>query len=113
MNKPVKRIGSDTMKALTNYPWPGNIREMENFIERSVILSRNDMLEAPLGELKPLLRTTADPTTLQDLEREHICRALEECHWVIAGPAGAAAKLGLKRTSLQYKMQKLGIKRRL
>jgi formate hydrogenlyase transcriptional activator len=89
----------------------GNIRELENFVERSVILSQGSMLEAPLGELAPLHRRKADVSTLKDLQREHILRALNESNWVIGGRSGAAAKLGMKRTSLQYKMQKLGISR--
>jgi formate hydrogenlyase transcriptional activator len=112
-NKPITHIPEETLAALCRYPWPGNVREMENLIERSVILSRGPTLEVPLGELKPTAGAgTANPAaTLEDCEREHILRALNECRWVIAGPSGAAAKLGMKRTSLQYKMQKLGITR--
>jgi formate hydrogenlyase transcriptional activator len=110
-NKPITSIPAETMTALCRYPWPGNVRELENFIERSVILSQGSTLEVPLGELKPVSGTAADGSTLKDFEREHILRALNECHWVIAGPSGAAAKLGMKRTSLQYRMQKLGITR--
>jgi formate hydrogenlyase transcriptional activator len=109
LDKPVINIPSETMNPLCQYAWPGNIRELENFIERSVILSHGSTLETPLGELKTQTREATDATTLQDIEREHIFRALEECKWVIAGPSGAAGKLGMKRTSLQYKMQKLGI----
>ena len=112
-NKPAMSIAAETMTALCRYPWPGNVRELENFIERSVILSQGSALEVPLGELKPVSGTAADGSTLKDFEREHILRALNECHWVIAGPSGAAAKLGMKRTSLQHKMQKLGITRPL
>jgi formate hydrogenlyase transcriptional activator len=97
------------MAALCRYHWPGNIRELENLIERSVILSQGRSLEVPLGELKPTDAKTAVGPTLEDIQRQHILRALEECNWVIAGPAGAALKLGMKRTSFQYKMQKLGI----
>ena len=111
LRKAITSIGSETMSALCRYPWPGNIRELENFVERSVILSRSSMLEAPLGELAPLHRRKADVSTLKDLQREHILRALNESNWVIGGRSGAAAKLGMKRTSLQYKMQKLGISR--
>jgi formate hydrogenlyase transcriptional activator len=110
-NKPVMSIPAETMVALCHYPWPGNVRELENFIERSVILSQGSTLEVPLGELKPVSGTAADGTTLEDFEREHILRALNESHWVIAGPSGAAARLGMKRTSLQHRMQKLGITR--
>ncbi len=109
--KSISSISPETMTALCRYHWPGNIRELENFIERSVILSRGPSLEVPLGELKPAGAKTADAATLEDIQREHILHALDECNWVISGPTGAAAKLGMKRTSLQYKMQKLGITR--
>jgi formate hydrogenlyase transcriptional activator len=111
LRKAITSIGSETMSALCRYPWPGNIRELENFVERSVILSRGSMLEAPLGELAPLHRRKADMSTLKDLQREHVLRALNESNWVIGGRFGAAAKLGMKHTSLQYRMQKLGISR--
>jgi formate hydrogenlyase transcriptional activator len=110
-NKSITSIAADTMAALCGYPWPGNIRELDNLIERSVILSRGSTLEVPLGELKPVNGKAVEVTTLEDVEREHILRALNASHWVIAGPAGAAAKLGMKRTSLQHKMKKLGINR--
>jgi len=109
--KPITSITAETMAALCRYPWPGNVREMENLIERSVILSRGLTLEVSLGELKPASATAAHVTTLQDVEREHVLNALNESQWVIAGPSGAAVKLRMKRTSLQYKMQKLGITR--
>lgn len=99
------------MTVLCRYSWPGNVREMENLIERSVILSQGLTLEVPLGELKPFNSKAAAEPTLEDFERDHILRTLNESSWVIAGPSGAAAKLGMKRTSLQYKMQKLGITR--
>jgi transcriptional regulator with GAF, ATPase, and Fis domain len=105
----ITSISPATMAALCRYHWPGNIRELENLIERSVILSQGRSLEVPLGELKPTDAKTAVGPTLEDIQRQHILRALEECNWVIAGPAGAALKLGMKRTSFQYKMQKLGI----
>jgi PAS domain S-box-containing protein len=109
LNKRITSIGSDTMATLCRYSWPGNIRELENFVERSVILSRGATLETPVGELQPSNHQLAEAHTLKDTERAAILRALKDCSWVIAGPNGAAAKLGLKRTSLQYKMQKLGI----
>jgi formate hydrogenlyase transcriptional activator len=109
MKKPITSIASETMAALCHYSWPGNVRELENFIERSVILSQGSTLDVPLGELEPFTRREADVSTLKDLEREHILRALNESNWVVGGQLGAAAKLGMKRTSLQYKMQKLGI----
>jgi formate hydrogenlyase transcriptional activator len=118
-NKAAPHIPNETMQLLCAYHWPGNIRELENLIERSVILSRANTLEVPLGELHaPVVRraraeVSEDSTvgTLERAEREHILRALEDCRWVIAGPQGAAVRLGMKRTTLQYKMQKLGITR--
>jgi formate hydrogenlyase transcriptional activator len=83
---------------------------MENLIERSVILSQGPTLKVSLSELKPLIKRDELPaTTLEDIEREHIRRTLEECNWVVSGPHGAAVKLGMKRTSPQYKMHKLGL----
>jgi formate hydrogenlyase transcriptional activator len=113
-NKEITRIESETMAALSRYPWPGNVRELANFIERSVILTSGTTLEVPLAELKqpgPMATNGIDETTLRGIERNHILRVLGECNWVISGPSGAATKLGLKRTSLQYKMQRLGIVR--
>ena len=117
MNKPILTIPADTMRALSDYHWPGNIRELENFIERAVILSRGSNLDAPLSELKGpgvserVADDTRPLTTLEDAEREHIRRALQEANWLVGGPSGAAAKLGMKRTTLQSKMAKLGIAR--
>jgi formate hydrogenlyase transcriptional activator len=97
---------------LTNYHWPGNIRELENLIERAVILSRGTVLEVPLAELRQSTsHPTVSPNTLEAAEREHILRALHETGWILAGPNGAAARLGMKRTTLQSRMQKLGIQR--
>jgi len=113
LNRPVERIPADTMDALTNYAWPGNIRELENLIERAVILSSGPDLVVPVSELKtsrPLM-DAAPVSTLEAAERDHIVRALNATNWVIGGQAGAAAKLGMKRTTLQSKMQKLGISR--
>ena len=107
----ITNISAETMTALCHYHWPGNIRELENLIERSVILSQGRSLEVPLGELKHTDAKTAVGPTFEDVQRQHILHALDECKWVIAGATGAAAKLGMKRTSLQYKMQKLGITR--
>jgi formate hydrogenlyase transcriptional activator len=104
------------MSALSEYHWPGNIRELENFIERAVILSRGSALELPLAELKQRSNSTPAVSlsgfaTLEHAEKEHIIRALGETHWVIGGPGGAAARLGMKRTTLQSRMRKLGINR--
>jgi formate hydrogenlyase transcriptional activator len=112
MKRTIDSISSETMMALTNYHWPGNIRELENLIERAVILSRGPVLEVPLTELRePAASTTDALQTLEANEREHILRALRDTGWVLAGPQGAAARLGLKRTTLQSRMQKLGIQR--
>jgi formate hydrogenlyase transcriptional activator len=112
MNKRIETIPTETMSALSRYAWPGNIRELENMIERAVILSPGSELRVPLGELKsPLADATPALSTLEAAEREHILRALQAARWVIGGPAGAAAKLGMKRTTLQSRMQKLGIAR--
>src|SRR5438270_3040561 len=103
-------ITSDAMDALTRYSWPGNIRELQNFVERAVILTNGDVLQLP-----PLpsgaAPSTADPVTLADAERHHILHALKASNWVVGGAAGAAAKLGLKRTTLISKMRKRGVSR--
>src|SRR5262245_56069784 len=103
------------MEALVRWTWPGNIRELQNVIERAVILSQGGTLILPLQNLQaktPKTTSGAKPAaTLKDAERETILRALRESDGVIAGPSGAAARLGLRRTTLQSKMRKLGIKR--
>ncbi|HSB45388.1 MAG TPA: sigma 54-interacting transcriptional regulator [Nitrospira sp.] len=113
LNRPIERIPADTMDALTAYAWPGNIRELENLVERAVILSTGLDLVVPLSELKASRAAThtAQVSTLESAEREHIIRALNATNWIIGGPAGAAVKLGMKRTTLQSKMQKLGVTR--
>jgi formate hydrogenlyase transcriptional activator len=111
--KRIERIPAETMQALERWHWPGNVRELENLIERAVILSRGPMLNVPLAELKPGPEPAADNmATLEDAEREHILRAMREAHGLISGPQGAAARLGLKRTTLNSKMRKLGITRK-
>jgi len=113
MNKRIETVPTDTMAALSLYHWPGNIRELENLIERSVILSRGPDLHVPLGELKAQPTAASNgATTLEAAEREHILRVLSETNWVIGGSSGAAARLGMKRTTLQSKMRKLEISRR-
>jgi formate hydrogenlyase transcriptional activator len=116
MNRPIETIPAEAMEALVNGNWPGNVRELENFIERAVILTRGGALHVPLAELRNSAEIPAPApaalTTLEEAEREHILRALDECKWVVGGPAGAASRLGLKRTTLQSRMQKLGIARR-
>lgn len=116
MEKRIERIPSDTMDALCRYQWPGNIRELENLVERAVILSEGAELNISLGEVKVPMReqsrgTVQTVTTLKHAEREHIINALRQTDWVIAGSSGAAALLGMKRSTLQSKMQKLGISR--
>ncbi len=112
MNKQIETIPGEAMEALSRYAWPGNIRELENFIERAVILSRGTVLHVSLADLRPPAEVlTGGITTLESAEREHILRALRETNWVIGGPQGAAARLGIKRTTLQSKMRKLAISR--
>jgi formate hydrogenlyase transcriptional activator len=110
MNKRIETIPAEAMATLSKYHWPGNIRELENLIERSVILSQGPDLHVPLGELKaPPTAAPNGVATLEVAEREHILRVLRETNWVIGGPSGAAGRLGMKRTTLQSKMRKLGI----
>jgi formate hydrogenlyase transcriptional activator len=127
MNKQIDTIPAETMSVLTRWHWPGNIRELENVIERAVILSRGSVLNVPISELQaptaaPAVALSAisavtppadgEPRTLEESEREHILRTLRETNWIISGPNGAAARLGLNRTTLQGKMKRLGISRR-
>jgi formate hydrogenlyase transcriptional activator len=130
LNKAVAYIPAEAMDALANYSWPGNIRELENFIERAVLLSPGKELRVPVNELKSdvfantegsaptaadssssLASATSSISTLEDAERQHILRALRQTEWRIAGPKGAAVLLGMKRTTLQARMRKLGIRR--
>jgi formate hydrogenlyase transcriptional activator len=131
LNKSVAFVPAEAMEALASYSWPGNIRELENFIERAVLLSPGKELRVPVSELKssPVAAGAADDSsllvapspaapsatssisTLEDAERQHILRALRQTEWRIAGPRGAAVVLGMKRTTLQARMRKLGIRR--
>jgi formate hydrogenlyase transcriptional activator len=131
LNKAVSYVPAEAMEALAGYSWPGNIRELENFIERAVLLSPGKELRVTISELKPVAvaadagadfsspstslssSTSANThiTTLEDAERQHILRALRQTEWRIAGPKGAAAILDMKRTTLQARMRKLGIRR--
>jgi formate hydrogenlyase transcriptional activator len=121
MKKGIEHIPTEAMEALTRYDWPGNIRELQNLIERAVILTTGPTLDVPVAALGR--RSTSSPPaaaaaphaggveTLEDADRRHILAALERTNWVIAGPAGAAAQLGVKRSTLQFRMRKLGITR--
>jgi len=112
MGKQIERVPAETISALTSYGWPGNIRELQNFIERSVILSDGTVLRPPLSELKHSgCAESVGAITLKDAERDHILKILSQTRWVVAGPNGAAARLGMKRSTLYFRMQKLGISR--
>jgi formate hydrogenlyase transcriptional activator len=113
MNKKVATIAAPTMDALARYPWPGNIRELQNVIERAVILSTGPELSIPLTDLKPrhVAASSKQQGTLQEVESEHILRVLEATNWVLSGPSGAAARLGMNRSTLYFRMRKLGISR--
>jgi transcriptional regulator with GAF, ATPase, and Fis domain len=118
MGREIEHIPPETMSALSSYQWPGNIRELQNLIERAVILSNNGVLPNSLPAMGTQAvavasAATTPATTLKDSERILIQRTLESVGWVIGGPKGAATKLGLKRTTLIHKMQKLGISRPL
>jgi formate hydrogenlyase transcriptional activator len=112
MAKQIEHIPPDTMSALSSYLWPGNIRELQNFIERSAILTSGNVLHAPLATLKSAaVAESLGAITLEDAERDHIRKTLEQTRWVVSGPHGAAARLGIKRSTLYFRMQKLGISR--
>jgi formate hydrogenlyase transcriptional activator len=117
MKKPIDTIPVTVMNALSEYHWPGNVRELENFVERSVILSPDSVLQPPLTELArrklASLSTASEdiPANLREVEREHILRTLKDTKWIIGGPSGAAARLGMKRTTLGSLVKRLGITR--
>jgi formate hydrogenlyase transcriptional activator len=114
MKRRIESVPKDTMAALTSYHWPGNIRELQNLVERGVILSRGSSLEIPLAELKhsnKVSNHSNGSATLEAVERDHILRVLGELNWVIGGPNGAAARLGVNRTTLNHRLNKLGITR--
>ena len=113
LHKRIDIIPDEAIEAMVKWRWPGNIRELENFVERSVILSEGNRLNPPLGELRDelSLRPSESEGTLRDKEKEHIIEILRQTRGALSGPSGAAARLGLKRTTLQYKMQRLGISR--
>jgi formate hydrogenlyase transcriptional activator len=116
-NRVIDTVPSEAMEAMVRYSWPGNIRELQNVIERAVVVSKGPVLSVPVAELKsdvatrPVSRNQENlHDVLEDAERAQILRALEEAHWVVAGPNGAAARLDMKRSTLQVRMQKLGIR---
>src|SRR5258705_1136068 len=127
MNRTIQYVPADAMDALVNYSWPGNVRELENFIERAVLLSPGKELRVPMSELRASMMNSDNSAasaaigafvppgtsiaTLEDAERQHILRALRQTEWRVAGVKGAAEGLGMKRTTLQARMRKLGIRR--
>ena len=111
MARHINKIPAETMRALTNWTWPGNVRELENFVERSVILTDGPELVVPVAELGPSSPTNSNEGTLESLERDHIVRVLRQTHGVIGGASGAATRLGLKRTTLQSMILRMGIAR--
>jgi formate hydrogenlyase transcriptional activator len=114
MNKTVHTVPSETMAALTQYHWPGNIRELENVIERAVILSPGSVLHVPSRDLQSRITPGCGSEklrTLADVEREHIRATLKETKWILSGPRGAATLLGMNRSTLYFRMKKLGIVR--
>ena len=114
MNKRIDEVPSETMDALVKYRWPGNVRELQNFVERAIVLSPHTVLRAPTSELEPFSAhkgSNLPMNGLEEVERDHIVRALEASNWVVGGRNGAAERLGMKRTSLVYKMRKLRIGR--
>jgi formate hydrogenlyase transcriptional activator len=114
MNRTIETIPAETMAALTRYPWPGNIRELQNLIERAVILSRGPVLQIPLQDLDNrtvLRRDNGKDKTLEAAERAHILAILKETRWVLGGARGAAVRLGINRSTLQFRLNKLGIVR--
>jgi formate hydrogenlyase transcriptional activator len=116
MNRTIDTISSDTMERLVRYPWPGNIRELENLIERAVILWTGPVLRVPAEDLPVRVvpehaNGHAKARTLEEAEREHILATLKETKWVLSGPNGAAPRLGMNRSTLQFRMKKLGIAR--
>ena len=114
LHKAIDTIPSDTMTALAEYQWPGNIRELENVVERAVILCRGSVLRVPYRDLQSRIapgHAGEKPETMADVEREHIRTILRDTRWVLSGPRGAARRLGLNRSTLYFRMKKLGIVR--
>jgi len=114
MKRTIETIPSETMDALIRYRWPGNVRELENLIERAVILSPGPVLQVPRGDLNSRTKrgqVNGEHQTLETVERAHILTTLKETKWVLSGPSGAATRLGMNRSTLQFRMKKLGITR--
>jgi formate hydrogenlyase transcriptional activator len=114
MNRTIETISSDTMESLVRYQWPGNIRELENVMERAVILSSGPVLKVPLEDLRDRVapgQVNGTHRTLEEAERAHILATVKETKWVLSGPRGAATRLGMNRSTLQFRMKKLGIVR--
>ena len=109
MSKRISKISRDAMDTLVRYPWPGNIRELQNFIERAVILTKGEVLQIP--QMPSRTMNAIEAVSLKDAERDHILKVLEESNWVVGGKNGVAARLGVARTTLMSKMQKRGISR--
>jgi len=107
MDKQIDKIPADALEALVSHPWPGNIRELQNFIERVVILTQGDVLQLPA--LPSIATVPNEPVTLDEAERDHILDALQKSNWVVGGARGAAARLGVKRTTLISKMRRRGL----
>src|SRR5262249_3195728 len=113
MNKTIDTIPAEAMGALIRYDWPGNIRELQNLMERAVIVTRGTVLSIPLKDLVETARLLSeDKGSLEDAEKKHILSVLRQCDWVVDGANGAAARLGMKRSTLYFRMRKLGISRR-
>jgi len=114
MSRTIDTIPSETMDALVRHSWPGNIRELQNLIEHSVILSAGPLLKVPLSGLNSSIASGLDGAkrrTLEEAERDHILATLKETKWIVAGSRGAAVRLGINRSTLQFRMKKLGIVR--
>jgi formate hydrogenlyase transcriptional activator len=111
MSKQISNIAYDSMETLKKYTWPGNIRELQNFIERAVVLTSGDVLKLPPPP--SLTWVTREPITLRESERHHLLQALDATKLVVGGPLGAAARLGMPRNTLMHKMQKHGISSRM
>jgi formate hydrogenlyase transcriptional activator len=111
LRRPIESVSRESMERLTRWSWPGNVRELQNVIERAVILSTGSTLTVSSAEFEGAPSVAAAAVTLKDAERDHIVRALDQTGWVIGGARGAAARLGVKRTSLVSTMRRLGIAR--